>query len=99
MKLVMYAVMAIAAFRITVITTAAMTQVSYTDKGKDNGIGNDFTKDGEKRDGNQGLGNSYTSELDDDHDKGIGNDEDRDLDFGEDDGNQGIGNDPFVRNR
>ena len=94
-KLVIYVAIAIAALGTTVITTTAMTQVAYADD--NNGIGNDFTKDGEKGDeGNQGLGNSYTSELDDDHDKGIGNDEQRDHD--EDDKNQGIGND-IIRHK
>lgn len=89
----MYAAIAIVALGTTVITTTATNQMAYA--GKDNnGIGNDFTKDDDKKDGNQGLGNSYTSESNGDKNRGIGNDVDRGLDGKRDDGNQGIGNDP-----
>src|SRR5262245_8703955 len=95
-KLVMYAAIVIAALGTTVITTTAMSQVAYA--GGDKGIGNDFDNDGDFRDdGNNGLGNSYTSESNGDNDRGIGNDRDRDRDGKGDDGNQGIGNDPIVK--
>lgn len=80
----MYAAVATTALGTTVITTTATTQLTYAD----NGIGNDLDNDGDNEcgtkdcmdDGNNGLGNSYTTESPDDHDKGIGNDNDRDGD-------------------